>query len=91
MAHWHGLAKLRMHTDPTLEIMDKVTTAVGHQFRNFKATVCSAYETHELPQEVESRTRRDAKKAAKQQGGQKGKQRAPPMEPEPKKSSKNTK
>jgi hypothetical protein len=91
MAHWHGLAKLRMHTDPTLEIMDKVTTAVGHQFRNFKATICSAYETHELPQEVESRTRRDAKKAAKQQGGQKGKQRAPPMEPEPKKSSKNTK
>ena len=88
MAHWHGLAKLRMHSDPTLEIMDEVTTAVGHQFRHFKATVCSAFNTHELRQEVEARARRDAKQAAKQQGGQKGKQRAPLVEPESKKSGK---
>jgi hypothetical protein len=66
MAHWHGLAKLRMHSDLTLEIMDQVTSAVGQQFREFKATVCSAYDTHELRQEVEARTRRHAKQAAKQ-------------------------
>ena len=69
MAHWHGLAKLRMHSDLTLDIMDQVTSAVGQQFRKFKATVCSMYDTHELHQEVQARTRR----LAKQKGGQKGK------------------
>jgi hypothetical protein len=90
MAHWHGLAKLRMHSDPTLEIMDEVTTAVGYQFRHFKATVCSAYETHELPQEAEARTRSDTKRAAKQQGRQNEKQRAPLVEPESKKPGKSS-
>jgi hypothetical protein len=73
MAHWHGLAKLRMHSDLTLEIMDQVTSTVGQQFREFKATVCSAYDTHELRQEAEARTQRRAKLAAKQDQQQKGK------------------
>ncbi|KAG2052976.1 hypothetical protein BDR06DRAFT_972657 [Suillus hirtellus] len=54
MAHWHGLAKLRMHSELTLKIMDQLTSVLGHQFRQFKATVCAAYETHELRQEVEA-------------------------------------
>lgn len=70
MAHWHGLAKLRMHSDLTLDIMDQVTSAVAQQFRNFKAKVCSAYKTHELSQEVEARARQNAKKAAKHKGKQ---------------------
>jgi len=74
MAHWHGLAKLRMHSDLTLNIMDQVTSAVSDQFRNFKAQVCSAYNTQELCQEVEARTRRYAKQAAKQAGGQESNQ-----------------
>jgi hypothetical protein len=70
MAHWHGLAKLRMHSELTVDIMDQVTSAVGDQFRNFKAQVCSAYNTQELRQEVETRARHHAKRAAKQAGGQ---------------------
>lgn len=77
MAHWHGLAKLRMHSDLTLEIMDGVTSAVGQQFREFKASVCAAYTTHELRREVEARTRRQLKQAAKQNGVRIDKQRAP--------------
>jgi len=73
MAHWHGLAKLRIHSEWTLDIMDKVTSAVGQQFHDFKATVCLAYATRELHQEVEARARRNAKQAAKQAGGQKTK------------------
>jgi hypothetical protein len=34
--------------------MDEATTALGHQFHHFKATVCSAYETYELRQEAEA-------------------------------------
>jgi hypothetical protein len=64
MAHWHGLAKLRLHSDLTLDIMDDVTSAVGRQFRAFKATVCLAYDTSELPQETEVCTRRQTRQVA---------------------------
>jgi hypothetical protein len=68
MAHWHRLAKLWMHSDWTLDIMDQVTSAVGQQLCDFKAMVCSAYVTHELRQEVEVRTRCSAKWAVTQIG-----------------------
>ncbi|KAG2737753.1 hypothetical protein P692DRAFT_20883262 [Suillus brevipes Sb2] len=69
MAHWHGLAKLRMHSDLTLDIMDEVTSALGQQLRGFKATVCAAYQTRELRQEVEARARHNLKKSGKQPAG----------------------
>jgi DNA invertase Pin-like site-specific DNA recombinase len=77
MAHWHGLAKLRMHSDLTLSIMDEVTSSIGQLFREFKATVCSAYNTRELRQEILARTRRQAAQAAKRKGVQKGKGTVP--------------
>lgn len=73
MAHWHGLAKARMHSDLTLEIMDEVTSTLGRQFRQFKNTVCAAYQTRELPREAEARAKRLVKKAGKESTGQKGK------------------
>jgi hypothetical protein len=48
LAHWHGLAKLRMHTDVTLRILDDTTTSLGEQLRHFQAETCSAYTTCEL-------------------------------------------
>jgi hypothetical protein len=63
-AHWHGLAKLRMHTDLTLDILDQLTTNLGEALRRFDESVCSAYETRELPREAASRHRRNAKKVA---------------------------
>jgi hypothetical protein len=65
MAHWHGLAKLRMHSDLTLEILDQRTTDLGEQFRKFKAKVCNAYHTHELNREVDARSRRQTRESAK--------------------------
>ena len=59
-AHWHGLAKLRMHSDTTLDIMDEVTTALGQAFRTFGDEICSAYNTKELPKEANARRRRQA-------------------------------
>ncbi|KAG2090034.1 uncharacterized protein F5147DRAFT_586925 [Suillus discolor] len=75
MAHWHGLAKLQMHSDLTLEIMDQVTSALGQQFCQFKTTVCADYVTHKLRQEVECRARRHARQALKPKAAHKGKQR----------------
>ncbi|KAG1818907.1 hypothetical protein EV424DRAFT_1539867 [Suillus variegatus] len=71
MTHWHILAKLRMHSDLTLNIMDFVTSTVGQQFREFKAKVCSVYDTHELRQEVEACAQCHAKLAVTQKGKQK--------------------
>lgn len=65
MAHWHGLAKLRMHSDLTLDILDQRTTDLGNHFRQFKATVCATYHTQELDREVDARSRRLAREAAK--------------------------
>jgi hypothetical protein len=60
-AHWHGLAKLRMHTDITLEIMDRITTTLGAEFRSFQTNICSDYMTRELKREEEACHRRQSK------------------------------
>jgi hypothetical protein len=57
-AHWHGMAKLRMHTEETLAILDDKTTTFGQQLRSFESATCSAYKTSELPREVRARERR---------------------------------
>ncbi|KAF6747597.1 hypothetical protein DFP72DRAFT_972254 [Ephemerocybe angulata] len=65
LAHWHGLAKLRLHTDHTLEIMDELTTTLGSVFRKFVSETCEKVETKELPREYAARARREAKQSEK--------------------------
>jgi hypothetical protein len=52
-----------MHTDLTLKIFDDETTSIGAEFRKFNNNTCSAFETHELRRETETRKRRQSKKA----------------------------
>jgi hypothetical protein len=66
MTHWHGLAKLQMHSNLTLTILNQQTTDLGEQFHKFKATVYPAYSTQELDCEVNAWSRRQAKDTAKQ-------------------------
>jgi hypothetical protein len=54
-----------MHTDDTLDILDKETTALGKQLRAFQSETCSAYSTYELKREMDARKRRQAKKEPK--------------------------
>jgi hypothetical protein len=70
-AHWHGLVKLRMHTDITLDIADEATTTLGASFRDFQAKVCSAYITRELRREEGARKRRQSKSNTKPQANSK--------------------
>lgn len=60
--HWHGMAKLRMHTDDTLKILDEITAQIGSDIRAFASKTCSAFETRELHREKEKRDRRRKKK-----------------------------
>ncbi|KAG2012178.1 ubiquitin and ribosomal protein S27a [Coprinopsis cinerea AmutBmut pab1-1] len=61
---WHALAKLRLHTDYTVTMLEETTVAIGNQFRLFMNQTCSSIETFELPREAEARQRRAAKKKA---------------------------
>ncbi|KAF7973003.1 hypothetical protein HWV62_16378 [Athelia sp. TMB] len=65
LGEWHALAKLRMHTDNTLQLLDAATTAVGEELRRFSRTTCAYYSTAELPSEVAARGRRQARQRAK--------------------------
>ncbi len=57
MAHWHALAKLRQHTDLSLDIMDLVTIQLGTSLRKFQAETCFVFNTRELKREEAARTR----------------------------------
>jgi hypothetical protein len=63
MAHWHGLAKLRMHHDLTLDVLESVTVSLGKLLRSFSDATCPAFATKELRREADARTRRESRKA----------------------------
>ncbi|TFK18413.1 hypothetical protein FA15DRAFT_603337 [Coprinopsis marcescibilis] len=68
---WHAFAKLRLHTDRTLELFEATTVALGNQFRLFMNVTCANITTYELPREVEARQRRASKsKSAPQSASQ---------------------
>lgn len=65
LAYWQGLAKLRLHTEDTLAILDNITRSLGISLRAFKKDTCSIYKTRELPSEAASRSRREARRQQK--------------------------
>jgi hypothetical protein len=65
VAHWHGLAKLRLHHDIILDILDKLTTTLGSQLRSFQKHTCADFKTYELNKEASARQRRHSKKKTK--------------------------
>jgi hypothetical protein len=54
----HGLDKLRMHTETTLDYADKHTIEYSRCRTRFKNVTCAAFDTYELPKETEARGRR---------------------------------
>ncbi|KAF9551238.1 hypothetical protein CPC08DRAFT_768761 [Agrocybe pediades] len=60
-AEWHALAKLRMHTDTSLDLLESLTTQFGKLMREFRDLTCVAFETVELPREAAARAQRNAK------------------------------
>ncbi|QRV90230.1 hypothetical protein RhiJN_18248 [Ceratobasidium sp. AG-Ba] len=56
-ASWHGLAKLRLHTKVTLDILKSLTKKLGAALRNF-ATLTEGLDVRETPQESARRRKR---------------------------------
>lgn len=65
LAHWHGLAKLQMHTESTLHLLSKATASLGESLREFQEKTCPAFQTRELEKERLARQRRAEKAAAR--------------------------
>jgi hypothetical protein len=63
LATWHGLAKLRLHTETTVQDLENSTARLGDLLRNFQNTVCPEYATYDLPAEEAVRRRRQIRKA----------------------------
>lgn len=79
LATWHGLAKLRLHTETNVCDLENSTTRLGELLRSFQSNVCPAYQTFDLPAEEAARVRRKAAAAKKMEEAidqAKGKQRA---------------
>lgn len=51
-AEWHALAKLRMHSDSTLNLLEAVTREFGRLMRQFRDKTAEKYNTVELPSET---------------------------------------
>ena len=57
LSTWHGLAKLRLHTETTVNALETSTTRLGQILPKFSGTVCPAYNTFDLPSEEAARVR----------------------------------
>lgn len=64
MAKWHALAKLRIHTSTTLDLLRLETSRLGDSLRAF-ADSTQSMEIYETPKEYEARTRNSAAAFAK--------------------------
>ncbi|KAF8156767.1 hypothetical protein B0H34DRAFT_789464 [Crassisporium funariophilum] len=57
-AEWHAFAKLRLHTESTLNRLEQITTDLGRLMRKFRDVTNSEFATFELPRESQARKRR---------------------------------
>jgi len=55
LCHWHGLAKLHLHTDETLDIFERVTKDLCNRICSFVTDICPHFATKELQREAKAR------------------------------------
>ena len=65
LAEFHAFAKMRLHTERTLELFEKSIKTLGEAVRRFETVTCTAYDTKELPRETAARGCCEAAAAAK--------------------------
>ncbi|KAH9026768.1 hypothetical protein EDB85DRAFT_1821615, partial [Lactarius pseudohatsudake] len=58
LSTWHAYAKLRLHTDSTLKMLETVGTSLCQALRQFTSTTSARYATRELPREKNARVAR---------------------------------
>ncbi|KAF8834345.1 hypothetical protein BDN67DRAFT_992684 [Paxillus ammoniavirescens] len=77
LGHWHGLARLRMHTDKTLNILESVTKHLGDELCKFVSETCPAFSAKELRREAECCRRRQTQESGRAVAQAQGNDRRP--------------
>ncbi|CDO74305.1 hypothetical protein BN946_scf184839.g11 [Trametes cinnabarina] len=62
VAYWHALAKLRLHTDTSLQLLSSSTVVLGRALRHFTSVTCAAFDTKESKAEYAARQRAQARR-----------------------------
>jgi hypothetical protein len=52
LALWHGLAKMRIHTEETIQLLEATTRELAVSVASFEHDVCPHFETRKLAKEV---------------------------------------
>ncbi|KAG9079804.1 hypothetical protein FRC06_007449 [Ceratobasidium sp. 370] len=63
MAHWHTLAKLRVHTATTIDMLRTQTTILARRLRHFEANIAPRYTVVETDREHELRKQQETRRA----------------------------
>jgi len=74
LATWHALAKLNIHTDTSLHLLDITTTALGAGLRYFVGITCPQFNTIETNAEYSKRCRRQTVNTAQKSSESAGRQ-----------------
>ncbi|KAG6808787.1 hypothetical protein H0H92_002888 [Tricholoma furcatifolium] len=69
LASWHASAKMRLHTDWSLDIFQGLTTDLTRQIRIFATDICPKFDTHETPKESRARLTALRRKSDSKDGG----------------------
>ena len=56
-SYWHSLAKLQVHSETTLDVLDHVTVLFAKALRHFKHVICPCFNTVETDREYKARRR----------------------------------
>ncbi len=63
MAYWHSLAKMRMHLESSLKLLENACSVMGVCLRHFEQVICPRYATKETVREYTSRIRNQSEMA----------------------------
>jgi len=66
-SYWHSLAKLRLHSETTLKVLDNVTVLFARALRHFKEVTCPCFNTVETDREYNARRRGAERRMSHQQ------------------------
>jgi hypothetical protein len=62
-AQWHALAKLRLHSESTVNLLGEIFKKLSQKLRKFRNFTCAAFKTSELPREKAARQQKAAKRS----------------------------
>ena len=66
-SYWHSLAKLRVHSETTLKVLDHATALFARALRRFKEVTCPCFNTVETDCEYQARRRTAEQRLSRQQ------------------------